>query len=230
MLGARRGVHTGYVAASERSGALLIGAERLAEGAGLLLIGHERLADLAAWLLIDTERPPERSEGLPLGTGCLRHPLGGLMVVAAGLIVTAARVGCRCWVWRRVRSRRRIWRRIRCRLWCRRWCRGVAAAGLAAADVVELGAVLDAEEHADECRQLGRWRQHAQGVQHVVGLAIDGLRLRQVEQAVQSLRRSQICCDTPSWFFQSLRLMKAAEPSARSTDATDSLLSMFLLP
>ena len=40
MLGARRGVHTGYVAASERSGALLIGAERLAEGAGLLLIGQ----------------------------------------------------------------------------------------------------------------------------------------------------------------------------------------------
>ena len=61
MLGARRGVHTGYVAASERSGALLIGAERLAEGAGLLLIGQERLADLAAWLLTDDERPSERS-------------------------------------------------------------------------------------------------------------------------------------------------------------------------
>ena len=61
MLGARRGVHTGYVAPSEHSGALLIGAERLAEGAGLLLIGQERLADLAAWLLIDDERPSERS-------------------------------------------------------------------------------------------------------------------------------------------------------------------------
>ena len=83
MLGARRGVHTGYVAASERSGALLIGAERPAEGAGLLLIGQERLADLAAWLLIDderlsdlaawlqidTERPPESSEGLSINLG-----------------------------------------------------------------------------------------------------------------------------------------------------------------
>lgn len=119
MLGARRGVHTGYVAASERSEALLIDAERLAEGAGLLLIGQERLADLAAWLLIDdvrpsersawllidderlserlawllidAERPPESSEGLPLGTGCLRQPLGGLMVVAGGFVVVSAR-------------------------------------------------------------------------------------------------------------------------------------------
>ena len=91
--------------ASERSGLLLIDAERPAEGAGLLLIGQERLADLAAWLLIDderlservawllidAERPPESSEGLPLGTGCLRQPLGGLMVVAGGFVVVSAR-------------------------------------------------------------------------------------------------------------------------------------------
>ena len=155
--------------ASERSEALLIGAERLAEGAGLLLIGQERLAELAAWLLIDAERlseriawllidaerlseriawllinaerpsdrsawllidaerPPESSEGLPLGTGCLRQPLDGLMVVAA--------------------------------------------AGLAAADVVQLGAVLYGEQQHQQVAQRGTRLQHAEGVQYVVGAA-----------------------------------------------------------
>ena len=216
MLGARRGVHTGYVAPSERSGALLIGAERLAEGAGLLLIGQERLADLAAWLLIDderlsersawllidderpsecvawllidaerlsersawllidAERPPESSEGLPLGTGCLRRSLGGLMVVAAWLVVTAAaRVGCRRRIGCRVGSgiRRRV-RRGRRR---GRWCRSVAAAGLSAADVVELGAVLYGEQQHQQVAQRGARLQHAEGVQYVVGAADGGI-------------------------------------------------------
>ena len=97
MLGARRGVHTGYVAPSERSGALLIGQERLAdlaawlltdderpsdrsawllidderlsERSAWLLINAERLSDLAAWLQIDTESPPESSEGLSINLG-----------------------------------------------------------------------------------------------------------------------------------------------------------------
>ena len=87
-----------------------------------------------------------------------------LVVVATGLIVTsAARVGCRCRIWRWVWRRIRIWRRIRCRLWCRRWCRGVAVAGRE----------VEVAEHLP-----GQLR-----------LAIDGLRLRQVEQAVQYAQR-----------------------------------------
>ena len=80
MLGARRGVHTGYVVASERSGALLIGAERLAEGAGLLLIGQERLADLAAWLLIDDERPSERIAWLLIDAERLSERIAWLLI------------------------------------------------------------------------------------------------------------------------------------------------------
>ena len=92
-----------------------------------------------------------------------------LVVIAARLVVTAtARVGCRCriwrWVWRRIRS----WRRVRCGRWCRRWCRGVAAAGLAVA---------------------GREVEVAEHLPGLLRLAIDGLRLGQVEQAVQYAQR-----------------------------------------
>ena len=97
------------------------------------------------------------------------------MVVAARLVGIRRRV----WIGRRVGSGIRC--RVRLRVWCRRGriaavgCgRRPHPAGAAAADVVEFRALLDAEEHVDECRQLRRGLQHGEGVQHVVGLA-DGL-------------------------------------------------------
>ena len=94
------------------------------------------------------------------------------------------------------RGLRRDWRRFRLR-------RRRVAAGRTAVDVVQLGALLDAEEHVDEGRQFSRRRQHGEGVQYVVGLADGG-----VGRRFAAIRRR----------------------GSRSTAATDSLLSDSCLP
>lgn len=119
---------------------------RGAQGGGFVIAQKRRGAPRGTTVWLQEAR-----EALRVANDCLLRSHGRHLAAA---VVIATLVGLRLGFWLGL---------------------GVVAGGLAAADVVELGALLDAEEGLDELRQFGAGLQHGQGVEHVVGLADGGV-------------------------------------------------------